>query len=174
MTRTALQRKQSTIATMTLQLVCEPQTKYKRRVAIVGPRDAAKELEFLRKEPEEHFVALHFNARNEIVGLHKVSHGTTSASLVHPREVYKTALLSNSHAVMVAHNHPGGSGEPSPEDLDTTKQLIFAGACLGVSLLDHLIFSSDKKVPVYSIREHHTHRWEMWVEEAKQKVSTWH
>lgn len=122
------------------------------------PLDAETILEPLCHAPEEHFVSLHLNTRNEIIGLHEVSHGTLSASLVHPREVFKAALVANSHAIIVCHNHPSGSlVEPSQEDLLVTRQLVRASKLLNVSLLDHLIFSPNQ--PVYSLRSHHPHLW---------------
>lgn len=85
--------------------------------AIGCPNDIEKFVEPLKLYDTEHFVSLHLDARNQVVGFHVVSQGTTSASLVHMREVFKAAFLSNSHALIVAHNHPAGSLTPSPEDL---------------------------------------------------------
>ena len=122
------------------------------------PEDAARFLQPLKHESEEHFVSLHLNSRHEIIGIHEVSHGTLSASLVHPREVFKAALLANSHAILVCHNHPSGSSlSPSAEDIDTTNQLLSAGKLLGVSVLDHLIMSPIHDV--YSLRENHPELW---------------
>jgi DNA repair protein RadC len=122
------------------------------------PYDAEGFLEPLKHEPEEHFVSIHLNSRHEVIGLHEVSHGTLSSSLVHPREVFKAALLANSHAILVCHNHPSGSViTASQEDLDTTSQLLQAAKFLGVSLIDHLITSPAH--PVFSIREHYAHLW---------------
>lgn len=92
------------------------------------------------------------DARLQVTGYHVVSHGTVSASLVHPREVFKAAILNNAVSVVVAHNHPAGSTDPSQEDLDTTRQLIAAGRLLGIEILDHLIVSFRG---VSSIRESH-------------------
>jgi DNA repair protein RadC len=103
---------------------------------------------------EEHFVALHLDARNQVTGYHVESHGTVSASLVHPREVFKAAILSNAYCVAVAHNHPAGSTDPSREDLDTTRQLVAAGKLLGITVIDHLIVSFRG---VASIRESYPH-----------------
>src|SRR5690606_20960669 len=98
------------------------------RHSITTPLEAARFLDPLRHAAEEHFLSLHLNSHHEIVGLHEVSHGTLSASLVHPREVCKAALLANSHASLVCHNHPSGSAiSPSTEDLNTTAQLLKAG-----------------------------------------------
>ncbi len=122
------------------------------------PSDAEAFLEPLRHMPEEHFVSLHLNAKNEVIGLHEVSHGTLASSLVHPREVFKAALVSNSFAILVCHNHPSGSViMPSHEDLQTTKQLLRAGKILGVNLIDHLIFSPNQNA--YSVRANFPDLW---------------
>ena len=118
--------------------------------AIRTPSDLEQYLEPMKHLSEEHFIALHLNARNQIAGFHVVSHGTVSASLVHPREVFKAAILNNAYCVVVAHNHPAGSTDPSPDDLNTTRQLIAAGKLLGIEILDHLIVSFRG---VASIRE---------------------
>jgi DNA repair protein RadC len=125
---------------------------------VITPRDAAQFLEPLRHHSEEHFVSVHLNARHEVIGLHEVSHGTLSSSLVHPREVFKAALLANSHAILVCHNHPSGSTlSASPEDIETTDQLLKAGKVLGISLLDHLIVSPVHEA--FSMRENHPQLW---------------
>ena len=105
---------------------------------------------------EENFVSFHLSAKFEVIGYQIVSRGTLSASLVHPREVFKTALIANSYAIIVAHNHPGGSLKPSSEDLETTEQLIKAGKLLGVSVLDHVIVASSGFT---SLRQDHPHLW---------------
>lgn len=79
-----------------------------------------------------------------------------SATLVHPREVFKAALIANSHGIIVAHNHPAGSLTPSQDDLDTTTQLIQAGKILGVEILDHIIVSSNG---LRSLRETEPQLW---------------
>jgi DNA repair protein RadC len=128
--------------------------------AIQAPSDAEEYLQPLRHAPEEHFVSLHLNAKHEVIGVHEVSHGTLASSLVHPREVFKAALVSNSYALVVCHNHPSGSlVVPSSEDIDTTRQLIRAGKLLGINLIDHLIFSPNQRV--YSIRENHAEIWKI-------------
>lgn len=130
----------------------------KELIAIKTPVDAADFFEPLKLASEEHFVSLHLNARHEVIGLHEVSHGTVSSSLVHPREVFKAALLSNSYALIVCHNHPSGSRLfASKEDLNTTDQLLRAASVLGVTLLDHLIVS--RADDVYSIRENYPQLW---------------
>lgn len=107
-------------------------------------------------KPEEHFVAFHLDAKHQVIGYHIVSHGTVSASLVHPREVFKAALLANSHAVLIAHNHPAGSLTPSPEDIEVTETLIKAGDLMGVKVIDHIIVSSNG---LSSLRETRGYLW---------------
>ena len=136
-----------------LALIKEPGNK---AVPISTPSDIEKLIEPLKHYSEEHFVSFHLNSRNEVSGFHIVSHGTVSASLVHPREVFKSALLTNSHSIIVAHNHPGGSLSPSAEDLETTEKLIESGKILGVPLVDHIIVSHRGYV---SLRETRGYFW---------------
>lgn len=105
---------------------------------------------------EEHFIAFHLDSKYQVIGYHEVSKGTLNASLVHPREVFKAALLSNAYAIIVAHNHPSGSVSASPEDIDITKQLIKAGKIMGVCIVDHCIVSSEG---MNSLRETESHLW---------------
>jgi DNA repair protein RadC len=128
-----------------LKLYLVNETKAKRPwPAITSAEDAARLLKPLTYASEEHFVSLHLNTKFEVIGLHEVSHGTLSASLVHPREVFKAALVANSYAILVCHNHPSGARlKASPEDLETTRQLVKAGKVLGVSVLDHIILGFE-------------------------------
>jgi len=72
-----------------------------------------------------------------------VSKGTVSEVAVHPRELFKSALLTNAAALMVAHNHPSGSPEPSQEDIALTARLVDAGKLIGVPVVDHVIIAGD-------------------------------
>src|ERR1700722_13947553 len=126
-----------------LCIVKENQSTFKA-VKVNNPTDAAHLLRPLRLAAEEHFMALHLNIKNEVIGIHEVAHGTLTESLVHPREVFKAALLANSYAVLVCHNHPSGSVlVPSTEDYAATKQLVAAGKLIGISIIDHLILDGD-------------------------------
>lgn len=91
----------------------------------------------------ETFVVVFLNARRRVTGIVPVSQGCLTSSLVHPREVFGPALSSAVAAIMVAHNHPSGDPEPSPEDVALTRRLASAGALLGVELLDHIIVGDE-------------------------------
>ena len=101
---------------------------------------------FLKYETKEHFLALHLDNKNRILCLDKVSSGSLNASIVHPREVFKTALLSSAAAILFIHNHPSGNPEPSKEDLELTTRLKQAGDLLGLRVLDHIIIGEDRYV----------------------------
>lgn len=87
----------------------------------------------------EVFILVCLSTKNTIAGINLVSMGSINSSIVHPREVYKPAILANSARIIVAHNHPSGDLEPSKEDIALTKRLYEAGEIIGVELLDHLI-----------------------------------
>jgi len=93
----------------------------------------------LARESKEHFVALHLDTKNRIICYDTVSIGSLSSSIVHPREVFKAALLSSAAAILFMHNHPSGETNPSREDFEITKRLKEAGDLLGIRVLDHLI-----------------------------------
>lgn len=116
------------------------------------PEDLGEYLLPMRNLSEEHFVTLHLSSIHQVIGYHLVSQGTLSSSLVHPREVFKAALLSNAYTIVLAHNHPAGSAAASPDDIETTKQLVAAGKIMGVTVLDHLIVTHTA---IFSIRENH-------------------
>lgn len=113
---------------------------------IASPEDAAGILrEYLEDVDREHFVVLILNTRNEPNSISTVSLGTLNSSLVHPREVFKVALLANGTAVILAHNHPSGDPSPSKEDIDITSKLAEAGGILGIPVLDHIVIGVKGK-----------------------------
>ncbi len=90
-------------------------------------------------ERVECFHVLYLNAKGGLISERRVSQGTLTTSLVHPREVYAPALVHRCAALVVAHNHPSGDPQPSTQDRATTRRLVRAGRLLGVDLLDHVI-----------------------------------
>ena len=91
----------------------------------------------------ERFVVFILNSKNVVQGVEIVSEGTLNASLVHPREVFRSAVLGLGASIIVAHNHPSGNPEPSREDITITKQLVEAGKILGIPVHDHIIFTEN-------------------------------
>lgn len=89
----------------------------------------------------EHLVAVHLDVGNALLGMETVSVGTLTASLVHPREIFKAAILVNAAGLILVHNHPSGIPEPSREDRETTCRIHKAGQLIGIPLLDHIIIA---------------------------------
>ncbi len=107
---------------------------------VTGPQDAARLAAAILADADvERVLALHLNTKHKLIGVHVVSVGTLDASLVHPREVYKAAYLSNAAALVIAHNHPSGDPTPSGEDCALSDRLRQAGELLGVTLIDFVI-----------------------------------
>ena len=93
---------------------------------------------FLGDTDREHFVVLLVDRKNRLIGINTVSIGSLTASIVHPRECFKPAILSNAAAVVLGHNHPSGDPQPSQEDKSLTRRLVEAGKALGIDVLDHM------------------------------------
>lgn len=108
-------------------------------------------LTFLDETDREQFILLCLNTKNEPTAMHTVSVGSLDASIVHPREIYKAAILANSSSIIVCHNHPSGDPTPSREDINVTKMLKEAGELLGIPVLDHIIVGSEGAY--YSLKE---------------------
>ena len=98
----------------------------------------------------ENFVVVLLNTKNEVIETPLVSVGTLSASLVHPREVFKPAIRASAASVILAHNHPSGKTEPSREDREVTRRLGEAAEVLGIEVLDHVIVGDG----YFSMKEH--------------------
>lgn len=122
------------------------------RLRVRGPDDLAG---LLRRElgglDREHVLGVFLDARHCVLAVRTVSVGTLEASLVHPREVFRTAVALQAAALVVAHNHPSGCAQPSGDDLELTRRLARCGRLLGIELLDHLVVGDDEMV---SIREY--------------------
>jgi DNA repair protein RadC len=91
----------------------------------------------------ELFIVIHLKTNSYVTAFEIVSKGTLNSSLVHPREVFKSAIIRNAASIIIAHNHPSGNCEPSAEDVQMTKQLVEAGKILGIAVLDHIIFTEE-------------------------------
>jgi DNA repair protein RadC len=107
---------------------------------IRGPADVFRHFHArLRDASAERFLALLLDGRHRVIGESEISRGTLTASLVHPREVFRPALRAGAAALVVVHNHPSGDPTPSLEDRRVTERLARAGELLGVPLLDHVV-----------------------------------
>ena len=107
--------------------------------AIIGDRD------------REHLVAFLLDVRHRVVAVHTVSVGFLDSAPVHPRELFKAAILCNAAAVIIAHNHPSGDLGRSPADETITRRLAEAGRLLGIPLLDHIIVTADDFVSLRTV-----------------------
>lgn len=108
-----------------------------------SPEQIYEVFSFLRQETKEYFISLHLDGKNRILAVDVVSQGSLNQSIVHPRETFKTALLSSAAAIILLHNHPTGDTTPSREDMEITRRLKEAGELLGVRVLDHIIIGDN-------------------------------
>ncbi len=138
---------------VSLRMVKERSALYEGR-NISSPQDAIRlvndfieGIEFLDKEV---FVGIYLNTKNEPTAFEKISTGSLNATIVHPREVFKTAILTNSNSMIFLHNHPSGDPTPSLEDKNITERLKEAGELLGIRVLDHIVIGNGKH---YSFKE---------------------
>jgi DNA repair protein RadC len=108
--------------------------------------DAARLLwAYLDGVDREHFVIVLPDQKNQVIGINTVSMGSLTASVVHPREVFKPAILANAATLICGHNHPSGDTVPSQEDRLITTRLVSAGKLLGINVVDHIIIGSAGK-----------------------------
>ena len=105
------------------------------------PADILPLIRHFADRKQEHFLAVTINGANEVLNVRVVSIGLIDRSPVHPREVFADALTDRASGIIVAHNHPAGSLDPSPSDMDATKQIKEAGEIIGIEVLGHIIFN---------------------------------
>ncbi|PLX83671.1 MAG: DNA repair protein RadC [Desulfuromonas sp.] len=113
---------------------------------ISSSRDVYHLFQSLVQETKEHFIALHLNTKNRIICIDTVSVGSLSSSIVHPREVMKSVLLSSAAAIVLIHNHPSQDPTPSKEDMEITTRLKECCDLLGIRLLDHVVICEEEYV----------------------------
>jgi DNA repair protein RadC len=115
-----------------------------KRRSITGPDDVADECKDLRPSDREFFVALLLNARHHLIKRVVISIGSLNASIVHPREVFKPAIMAKCASIIIVHNHPSGDNQPSEEDISITNRLVKCGDLLGIGVLDHVIIANRR------------------------------
>jgi len=113
--------------------------------------DICRQLYDMHDLPYEKMVMLTLNTQHNVVGCFEVSRGTVDESTIYPREIATRALLTNAKAVILAHNHPSGSTNPSKADMDVTWKVRDVLTMLGISLLDHIIVAHER---TYSMADH--------------------
>lgn len=112
------------------------------RPDILTPEEVWNQCADFRSAKREHFVAFYLDTHNKLIERQLISIGTLDASLVHPREVFEPAIAKHAAGIVVVHNHPSGSVEPSRADRDITERLRQAGKLVGIPLLDHVIVTA--------------------------------
>ena len=136
------------ISIVSIKQVRESSKLYDVEKKITYPIDAANIINAvfnLESEDREVFGILVLDTKNKVNAAHIVSIGSLDTTLVHPREVYKLAILNNATSIICFHNHPSGDPNPSKEDVNVTKRLQAAGKILGIELVDHIIIGADKR-----------------------------
>lgn len=142
-----------------------------KMVSVVGSeiKDLANECVFLAN----------LNTKNQIINMSVISQGTINQSLLHPREIFNKAILSNASGVMLFHNHPSGDITPSKQDKEITEKIAFSGELLGIKLLDHIIvgagnfayfsFAKENLIDTHFINKENTRRFLKELEDAEDK-----
>ena len=113
------------------------------RPIIDSPEKAVEQLVDIRDKKQEYFVCLTLDGANRLIVKRIITIGMLTASLVHPREVFAEAIADRAASIIVAHNHPSGSIEPSQADREVTKRLKDAGELLGIELIDHVVITQE-------------------------------
>ena len=127
-------------------LVKEKVGKYELPKKVSSPDQVYKAITMLtnaEEEAQEVFGILVLNIKNKIVAVHEISRGILNSSMVHPREVFKPAILHNAAAIVCFHNHPSGDPEPSKDDILITHRLVEAGKIMGIEVFDHIIVGDN-------------------------------
>jgi DNA repair protein RadC len=105
--------------------------------------DVFAELADVRSLMQEHLVAFDLNARHQVLERRVVHIGSLTGVEVHPREVFRGAVINAAAAMIIAHNHPSGDPTPSRQDIDLTRRLREVGDLLGIAVLDHVVVAAD-------------------------------
>ena len=147
------QDKRITSAMFIREVVIKYKALSTRKIHTSSPRAVADFLiQELSEQCSEHFAVLMVNNKNMIVKMDIISKGTVSEALVHPREVFRSAVKPLASGIIIAHNHPSGNPYPSKQDIETTKRIHECGKIMGIPLLDHIIVGFDT-AEYYSMKE---------------------
>jgi DNA repair protein RadC len=115
-----------------------------KKISFDSPETVAHYLQkFIGSKKKEHFVVLSLDTCNNLKKISNISIGSLNESIAHPREIFQPAIQNSCSYVIIAHNHPSGSLEPSDEDLHLTKRLVTAGRLIGINVIDHIIVTKS-------------------------------
>ena len=123
----------------------QSQSKWFSDNKITSPQDIADVfIPLLKDELKERFIVVCLNSANKIIKFDTISVGNLNSSIVHPREVFKTAIENSSASIILVHNHPSGNPDPSGEDIAITKKLSESGKIMDIPVFDHIIIAGGK------------------------------
>lgn len=125
--------------------------KINERPEITRPEEVYKRMKDVKNMMKECFVVFFLNTQNKIIAREIVSIGILDQAIIHPREVYRSAIIRHSKKILLCHNHPSGVCTPSKNDIEITEELVMAGEILRIRLVDHVIVSPTS---YYSMAEH--------------------
>jgi len=128
---------------------------HENKYEIKKPEDVFK---FMRKcfyeKDKEYLYLISLDTRSKVISRNLISIGTINETLVHPREVFRQALINNATSIILVHNHPSGDATPSDDDLSITERLYKAGINMGIAVVDHIIMSNDSYVSIKAFNMH--------------------
>ncbi len=114
------------------------------RPRVIHPREAAVIMwDYLKEADRENFIVMLLDTKNQIIGINTVGIGILDSVQIHPREVFKPAILANAASIIISHNHPSGDPTPSRRDKETSENIKAAGEILGIEVLDHIIIGEE-------------------------------
>lgn len=142
------------ISILKLEVIKERGTRYDNKKIISSKSAYEMLIDIVRmdKQSEEVMQIIALDTKNNVIGLMEVSRGSINSSIVHPREIFKRALMLNASSIIISHNHPSGDATPSREDIEVTKRIKQCGDLLGIDVLDHIIIGEEH---YYSFKEEH-------------------
>lgn len=115
---------------------------------IRSAKDVYEYLQDMHNLPKEHLRGLYLNSHNRIIHDEVISIGTINTNIIHPREVFRSAIEHSAAAIVLAHNHPSNIATPSAQDIEITQQLIQAGKIIGINVLDHVIITKSTYISI--------------------------
>ena len=121
----------------------DPQVARTLRPRLASAQDVYATVADLRTADQEHLVVFDLDVRHRVIARRIVHIGTLTGVEVHPREVFKAAIVNSAAAIIIAHNHPSGDPSPSRQDIELTQRLRDTGTLVGIAVLDHVVIAAD-------------------------------